>query len=116
LLPHFFVFLAKDKSMALDLMVIDMWGKPLEIVPISQFVHDELMLLVAKHNFFQLSRLSDFYLDVTFEYEHIPLLKYELKILKKEAVSKELRSFVKGILKLTEYACRYHKQIEAIAD
>jgi hypothetical protein len=91
-------------------------GKPEKIVSLSQPVHDELMLLASKYEFFQLSRIGNFYSDVIFENEHISLLDSELKILNKDTASKELRTFLDGTLKLTEYAFLYHRQIEAVAD
>lgn len=102
--------------MSLDIAVLDKNGIPLRQVCLDNQVHAEMMNC-AKNCCELLLRLFDYYRDVEFSIDELPLLLTELNtIMSKIEVGSQLASSVRELILLVQVAIDKQVGLVALAD
>ena len=103
--------------MSLDVVILDKSsGTPLKQVNLSLQMHSILCKNLVDRNFKLLSRFSEYYKDGHFVLNELPSLKNEIQTLLSDSDNKDLKTFLKDLLKLLEFALISQNELHLISD
>ncbi len=103
--------------MSLDVTILSPTGGPTWTVPVGVELHHRLITAARQFKLPQLSRMSDYYKDVTIEAIEVPNLISDLEVLLRTMTSdRELTDLCQRLLELAQRAVEEEKAIEVIAD
>jgi len=104
--------------MSYDLAILDDNGKPLRYISIGVDRHYRLSCIAKEKGFSLISRMEDYYVDITYHADEINPLIREMALMIADIDSKdsEIRTFLIKALSLADEAISQQKAIEGIAD
>lgn len=102
--------------MSLDFAVLDQSGGPERTVSLGVNLHHELVISASALELARFRDFADYYEDAEVAVDDLPSLAAQVQILRAQAGSTDLRSFLDELSELIAYAVANGKALYAIAD